>query len=115
MENSVAVIGIACQFPGSDNLHEFWETLIEGKNHVTVIPKDRWKVDCFYEDNADSPGKMYTNKGAFLNGYFYILHSAGRFNIYYTDNYNSEHVTFILTTYTVFTKVKRSKYIDQSG
>ena len=70
MEGSVAIIGIACQFPGSDNPLEFWETLKEGKNHVTVIPDDRWKVNSFYDDNADSPGKMYTNKGAFLKGYF---------------------------------------------
>ena len=83
MADSVAVIGIACQFPGSDNLHEFWETLIEEKNHVTAIPEDRWNVDSFYDDNADSPGKAYTNKGAFLKGYFYILHSAEHFNIYY--------------------------------
>ena len=65
--DSVAIIGIASRFPGSDDNEAFWETLEKGQNHVSVIPDDRWKTESFHTDKDNTPGKAYTKKGAFLN------------------------------------------------
>ncbi|HHF0523959.1 TPA: SDR family NAD(P)-dependent oxidoreductase [Legionella anisa] len=37
----IAVIGMACQFPGANNVQEFWNNLLKGNISITPIPKER--------------------------------------------------------------------------
>src|SRR6187397_3240881 len=34
----VAIIGMACRFPGADNLDEYWNLLKNGKDAITEVP-----------------------------------------------------------------------------
>lgn len=61
----VAIVGLACRFPGADTTAEFATLLQEGRHVVMEIPADRWPVDAFY-DPQPAPGKMYTRRGSFL-------------------------------------------------
>ncbi len=63
----IAIIGIGCRFPGDvNNPHDFWELLKNGRNVITEAPADRWNNDAFYDEEKESPGKMYTRYGGFL-------------------------------------------------
>jgi len=63
----IAVVGMACRFPGGAvDLDSFWELLENGVDAVSEIPRDRWDVDAFYDPNPDAPGKMYCRRGGFL-------------------------------------------------
>ncbi len=62
----IAVIGMACRFPGAANPEEFWEFLARGGDAVGEIPKERWDVAALYDPDPNVPGKMYTKSGAFL-------------------------------------------------
>jgi amino acid adenylation domain-containing protein len=62
----IAVIGIGCRFPGADNPKAFWHLLRDGIDAVSVVPKDRWDVDLYYEADPSAPGKMVTREGGFL-------------------------------------------------
>ncbi|AYK07546.1 non-ribosomal peptide synthetase [Brevibacillus laterosporus] len=42
-KNSVAIIGIACQFPGSDNYTQFWNNLVNGVESVRFYSQDELK------------------------------------------------------------------------
>ena len=64
----IAIIGMGCRFPGSNNPDEFWAALKSGKNAVTEIPADRWDVDAFYDPESSVIGKMNTRWGGFLDG-----------------------------------------------
>ena len=33
----IAIIGMACRFPGADNLAEFWQLLKNGEEHVKLF------------------------------------------------------------------------------
>ena len=33
-ENMVAVVGMACRFPGADNLEKYWKLICEGKSQI---------------------------------------------------------------------------------
>lgn len=67
-QDPVAVIGMACRFPGGANSpEEFWKLLKEGQDAVTEIPKDRFDIDLYYDPDMDTPGKIYTRYGNFLN------------------------------------------------
>ncbi len=64
----IAVIGMACRFPGgSDTPEAFWKLLDEGRDAVTEVPRDRWDIDTYYDPDPAKPGKMATRFGAFLN------------------------------------------------
>ncbi|MDZ7335183.1 MAG: SDR family NAD(P)-dependent oxidoreductase [candidate division KSB1 bacterium] len=62
----IAIIGMACRFPGADNPEEFWELLVDGGDAITAVPEDRWDRDAFYDSNPDVPGKMVIRDGGFL-------------------------------------------------
>ncbi|MEA5619314.1 SDR family NAD(P)-dependent oxidoreductase [Cronbergia sp. UHCC 0137] len=64
----IAIIGMACRFPGSANNPEaFWQLLQNGVNAVAEIPSQRWDVLNYYDQNLDIPGKMYTRYGHFID------------------------------------------------
>lgn len=64
---SIAIIGMGCRFPGATNPESFWELLRDGKDAIAQVPQDRWNVDEFYHPHPDTPGKMNTCRGGFLN------------------------------------------------
>jgi len=62
----IAVIGMACRFPGADGPDVFWDLLSRGVDAITEIPRDRWDVDAYFDPNPEATGKMYTRWGGFL-------------------------------------------------
>lgn len=40
VEDGIAIIGMACKFPGADNIDEFWSNLINEKESITFFKKD---------------------------------------------------------------------------
>lgn len=43
--DAVAVIGMACKFPGADSIDEFWSLLSEGRSMLEQIPRERFDRD----------------------------------------------------------------------
>ncbi|MFJ8536978.1 amino acid adenylation domain-containing protein [Streptomyces sp. NPDC093591] len=39
----VAVLGMACRFPGAETPEAFWELLVSGRDTVTGVPEGRWE------------------------------------------------------------------------
>jgi len=39
-DNAVAIVGIACRFPGAKNLDQFWENLREGRESISFFTED---------------------------------------------------------------------------
>jgi acyl transferase domain-containing protein len=63
---AIAIIGMSCRFPGSENVHAFWRLLREGIDAVSEVPAERWDVAAFFDQERDAPGKMTTRWGGFL-------------------------------------------------
>ena len=62
----VALVGVACRFPGGKDTEEFWVTLSEGVDAITRVPVERWDADELYDNNPGAPGKLVTKEGGFL-------------------------------------------------
>ncbi len=62
----VALVGMACRFPGAADLDEFWSLLKAGRDAVGEIPDDRWDVEAYFHPDPAKPGKMYTRAGGFI-------------------------------------------------
>ncbi|WP_437718137.1 SDR family NAD(P)-dependent oxidoreductase [Sorangium sp. So ce448] len=66
-DEPIAIVGMACRFPGSDNPRAFWETLIAGRDCTSEIPSSRWDVARYYDARPGTPGKMISRRGGFLS------------------------------------------------
>jgi len=65
----IAVIGMACRFPGGvKDPESFLELLREGRDGICTVPADRWDVEAWYDPNANTPGKIHTRFGGFIAG-----------------------------------------------
>lgn len=65
----IAIIGMACRFPGNVNTpQEFWQLLQQGEEGIGDIPEERWAADAYYDPDPNVPGKMYTRHGGFISG-----------------------------------------------
>lgn len=63
----VAIIGMACRFPGgADDPDAFWRLLKSGADAITEVPRDRWDIDALYDPDPTVPGKMCCRYGGFL-------------------------------------------------
>ncbi len=64
----IAIVGLACRFPGARDAEAFWQLLADGVDMIREIPEDRYDVDDFYDPDPDAAGKIYTRYGGFLDG-----------------------------------------------
>jgi len=64
---AIAIIGMACKFPGgADTPEAFWQLLEKGTDAITEIPRDRWDADAYYDADPAAAGKMATRRAGFI-------------------------------------------------
>ena len=64
----IAIIGMACRFPGgADSPEAFWQLLRDGQDAIREVPKERWDVDAYYDPDPAAPGKMSSRFGGFID------------------------------------------------
>ncbi|SEM07251.1 Acyl transferase domain-containing protein [Stigmatella aurantiaca] len=65
----VAIVGMACRFPGGANdIEGYWSLLRDGVDGTSEMPAERWDTDALYSPERGTPGKMSTRRGGFLSG-----------------------------------------------
>ncbi|MFT4975252.1 MAG: acyl transferase domain-containing protein, partial [Myxococcota bacterium] len=65
----IAVIGMGCRLPGRVAHPEaLWELLLAGGDAIEEVPADRWDIDAYYDPDPDTPGKMISRWGGFIDG-----------------------------------------------
>jgi acyl transferase domain-containing protein/acyl carrier protein len=63
----IAIVGIACRFPGgADDPGSFWKLLCDGVDATSEVPADRWDVNAYYDADPSKPGKTNVRRGGFL-------------------------------------------------
>jgi malonyl CoA-acyl carrier protein transacylase len=63
----VAIIGMGLRFPGEASTPAaLWNILSRGVSTITEIPASRWKLEDYFDADADAPGKMYSRHGSFI-------------------------------------------------
>jgi phthiocerol/phenolphthiocerol synthesis type-I polyketide synthase C len=61
MTKQIAIVGMACRFPGGANdPDDFWALLRDEKDAVTEVPAERFGTDFYQHPSKREPGKSYT-------------------------------------------------------
>ncbi|KHK54535.1 beta-ketoacyl synthase [Burkholderia sp. A9] len=61
MNKQIAIIGMACRFPGGvESPDDFWQLLRDQRDAVTAIPPDRFGTAFYQHPSKREPGKSYT-------------------------------------------------------
>lgn len=63
----IAVIGVACRFPGAPDVETFWQNLVGGVCSVGEVPRSRWDHRIHY-DPQPRIGASISKWGGFVDG-----------------------------------------------
>lgn len=74
MEDSIAIVGVGCRFPGAHGPLEYWDLLLRGESQQRKFPKSdddslkiRWNFDHFFHASAENPGTATHRTVTFLD------------------------------------------------
>jgi len=67
-DESIAIVGASCRFPGADNLEGFWQLLASGGDAISEVDDQRWSTRFYYHPNRAEPGKSYTWAAGLVSG-----------------------------------------------
>ncbi|MDT0448439.1 SDR family NAD(P)-dependent oxidoreductase [Streptomyces hesseae] len=62
----VAIVGIAGMFPEANDVREFWDNVVSGRDCTAEVPPAWWSLDDHYDPDPFAPDRTYARRGAFL-------------------------------------------------
>jgi len=62
----VAIVGMACRFPGADDLCAFWENIVAGRDSTDDAPTDRWDPQVFHDPDSPENDRVPCRRGGYL-------------------------------------------------
>ncbi|WP_443056138.1 SDR family NAD(P)-dependent oxidoreductase [Streptomyces sp. NBC_00239] len=63
----IAIVGMACAYPGAADLAGFWANIVAGRDAVTEVPADRWDPALHFDPDPARAGERTPSRwGGFL-------------------------------------------------
>ncbi len=66
MTQRIAIVGLACLFPGAPDLARFWRNIVDGVDAIGEVPAGRWDPE-FYDPDSKEIDRFYCNRGGFVD------------------------------------------------
>jgi acyl transferase domain-containing protein/NAD(P)H-dependent flavin oxidoreductase YrpB (nitropropane dioxygenase family)/NAD(P)-dependent dehydrogenase (short-subunit alcohol dehydrogenase family) len=65
----VAIVGMACFYPGACGVGEYWQNILSGVNAVTEVPDSHWDWRLYYDPDPRARDKIISRWGGFLRDF----------------------------------------------
>ncbi len=63
----IAIVGMACRFPGARDLFAFWENILGGVDATSDVPSDRWDPAVFFDPDSTANDRVPCRRGGYLD------------------------------------------------
>jgi enediyne polyketide synthase len=67
--NSIAIVGMACRYPGARSADELWENVLAQRRAFRRIPSERLRLEDYFSADLQSPDSIYSSEAALIDGY----------------------------------------------
>ena len=67
--SDIAIIGLACHYPGANNVRELWENILARRVQFRRMLDQRLPLKDYYDEDSKTPEKTYVTKAAFLENF----------------------------------------------
>ncbi|RMI33426.1 type I polyketide synthase [Nocardia stercoris] len=64
----IAIVSLACRFPGAPDPDALWQLLVEGRDVTADVPDGRWDTSGLYNNDSTVAGTAYSLRGGYLDG-----------------------------------------------
>ncbi|MEV6908420.1 SDR family NAD(P)-dependent oxidoreductase [Amycolatopsis sp. NPDC051071] len=65
----IAIVGMACRYPDSDDPARLWETVVHGRRAFRRLPSERLALADYWSPDASAPDRTYSTQAAVLEGW----------------------------------------------
>ncbi len=69
--DAIAVVGMACVFPGAHSPIELWQNVLAGRRAFRKAPAERLPLDSYYDPNPETPDKTYSDQIAVITDWIF--------------------------------------------
>ncbi len=70
IRGEVAIVGMACAFPGSRNLAKFWQNIVDGVDCIAEAPVERRDGERFHDPDLSDDDRVWCKRGGYLGSSF---------------------------------------------
>src|SRR6478735_8327291 len=80
MFQPIAIVGRACVLPGALSPAALWEAVVNGRDLVTPVPADRWRLapeHALCAPDAPRPDRTWSDRGGYVEGFESIWNPDG--------------------------------------
>ncbi|MFN0101055.1 MAG: type I polyketide synthase [Bryobacteraceae bacterium] len=70
IHGDVAIVGLACTYPGARNAGQFWRNIVNKLSAIADVHPDRWDPAVFYDPDPAKEDKIYCKQGGYLPNSF---------------------------------------------
>ena len=67
MQESLAIVGMACRLPGADGLDAFWDLVLQGQTAWGPLPEARLSRELYFNPEKSKVGKSYSELGGLVS------------------------------------------------
>lgn len=64
----VAIVGLSCRLPKSNDYNQYWDNLLKGADCIQEVPSGRWERDDFYSPIKGEPNKSISKWCGLIDG-----------------------------------------------
>lgn len=65
-QRGVAIVGMACLFPGAGDLDAYWRNILGGVDATSDPPPEAWDPDVYYDPDFADTDRTYCKRGGYL-------------------------------------------------
>jgi len=71
MNDGIAIVGLACCYPGANTPDELWENVLAQRRAFRRIPAERLRIEDHFSEDRSAPDTTYSQHAALIEGYVF--------------------------------------------